>query len=64
MKAACKEIRSLEALGCWEEVDKSEATSKILPGTWVFRVKKAPDSSFKKFKARYCLRGDLQDILP
>ena len=61
IKAAMKEIRSLEELGCWEEINQSKATSKIIPGTWVFRVKRAPDGSFKKFKARYCLRGDLQE---
>jgi len=35
---------------------------KIIPGTWVFRIKRNPDGSFKKYKARYCLRGDLEDL--
>ena len=59
--AATKEISSLESLKCWEEVPMSKATTKVLPGTWVFRVKRAPDGTFKKFKARYCIRGDLQE---
>ena len=61
IKAAIKEIVALENFGCWEEVPFESATSKVLPGTWVFRVKRAPDGSFKKFKARYCIRGDLQE---
>ena len=61
IKAAVKEIQSLEELKCWDEIPLSEATSKVLPGTWVFRVKRAPDGTFKKFKARYCIRGDLQE---
>ena len=41
------------------------ATSKgqsrpILKGTWAFKLKRLPDGSPSKFKARYCVRGDLQ----
>ena len=61
IKAAIEEIRSLESLNCWNEILLSEATEKVLPGTWVFKVKRAPDGSFKKWKARYCIRGDLQE---
>ena len=61
IKAAIKEIEALENFGCWEEIPIEEATTKVLPGTWVFKVKRAPDGSFKKFKARYCIRGDLQE---
>jgi hypothetical protein len=61
IEAAKKEIESLESLNCWEEIALDQATTKVLPGTWVFRVKRAPDGSFKKFKARYCIRGDLQE---
>ena len=51
----------MDALKCWEEVPVTEATSKILPGTWVFRQKRTPDCEIYKFKARYCVRGDLQE---
>lgn len=61
IKAAKSEIVSLENLECWEEVPLDQATSKVLPGTWVFKIKTAPDGSFKKFKASYCIRGDLQE---
>ena len=50
----------MEKLNCWVEVPIEQATTKVLPGTWVFKVKRAPDGTFKKFKARYCIRGDLQ----
>ena len=61
IEAARLEVQSLEKLDCWVEVDVNQATTKILHGTWVFRVKRAPDGTFKKFKARYCIRGDLQE---
>ena len=28
--------------------------------TWVFKLKRFPDGTPHKFKARYCVRGDLQ----
>ena len=61
IKAAIEEIQSLEKLQCWIEIPLTDATEKVLPGTWVFKIKRAPDGSFKKFKARYCIRGDLQE---
>ena len=61
LKAAQAEIDGLESKQTWIEVDQSEATTKILPGTWVFRRKRTPDGEIKKFKARYCVRGDLQE---
>jgi hypothetical protein len=61
LEASEKEIRSLEEKGTWVEVGIDEATSKILPGTWVFRRKRSPDGVIKKYKARYCVRGDLQE---
>jgi hypothetical protein len=57
--AALKEIRELEAKGCWEEVPKTSAEGKIIPVVWVFRRKRSPDGQFRKFKARFCVRGDL-----
>ena len=61
-KAALKEIQALEEKGTWREVDINDVLSSetILPGTWVFRRKRTPDGTIKKFKGRYCVRGDLQ----
>lgn len=32
----------------------------ILPSTWAFKVKRYPDGTVKKYKARFCVRGDRQ----
>jgi hypothetical protein len=34
----------------------------VIPGTWVFRRKRSPDGTITKWKARWVLRGDLQDV--
>ena len=60
-ESAAKEIDTLESKGTWKEVPMHEAKSKILPGTWVFRRKRAPTGVIKKFKGRFCVRGDLQE---
>ena len=30
----------------------------VLPSTWTFKIKRCPDGRVKKFKARFCTRGD------
>jgi hypothetical protein len=60
-QATKEEIAALESKNTWVEVWKSEAKGKILPGTWVFCRKRMPDGSIQKFKARWCIRGDLQE---
>ena len=32
----------------------------VLPSTWAFKIKRFPDGLMKKFKARFCVRGDRQ----
>jgi hypothetical protein len=59
--AACNEVQSLEEHNTWTEIPMDQATKKVVPGTWVFRIKRNPDGTFKKYKARYCLRGDLEE---
>ena len=57
-----KEISQLEALRCWDEVDISDAKTRItIPRTWVFKIKCSPNGEIKKYKARFCCRGDLQE---
>ena len=34
--------------------------ANLLAGTWALKVKRYPDRIFRKFKARYCVRGDHQ----
>ena len=61
-KAAQEEVTALESLDCWEEVPFKRATTRVIPGTLAFRIKHTPDGSIKKFKARYCIYGDLQEV--
>jgi hypothetical protein len=61
MDAAQKEISGLESKGTWEEVPMADAKAKIIPGTWVFRIKRSPSGEVKKHKARFCVRGDLEE---
>ena len=57
MKAANHEIQSLQNNGTWKEVPITDAKTRILPGTWVFRRKRTPDDIISKYKApRYCVR--------
>ena len=42
----------------------ADAKAKILPGTWVFRRKRTPDGAISKYKACYCVRGDLEESEP
>ena len=39
---------------------KRPGGANILDSTWAFRKKKYPDGSLKKYKARFCVRGDQQ----
>jgi hypothetical protein len=62
IEAMEKEIKELEEHGVWVEVPMSSAkNSKLVPCTWVFKIKRGPDGTIKKYKARICLRGDLMD---
>ena len=64
MDAIAKEIRQLDEKQCWVECLKSEAEEngeKIIPCTWVLRIKRNPTGDAIKLKARICSRGDLMD---
>ncbi|GFH58478.1 hypothetical protein CTEN210_14954 [Chaetoceros tenuissimus] len=64
MKAAEAEISELENHNVWVEVDKNKVQQqghKIIPCTWVFCLKRYPDGTPKKYKARIYLRGDLME---
>ena len=57
-----KETEELQAHGTWQGVVKSTIpkNAEIVPLTWVFRIKHLPNGELDKFKARLCVRGDLQ----
>ena len=53
-----QELESLVKRDTWSLVPRGD--HKTIPGTWAFRIKRKPDGSLNKFKARFCVRGDLQ----
>ena len=59
--AKFKEIDSLKEHETWDVVPKSQAPGKLLPGTWTFRRKRHPSGEIRKYKARWCARGDLEE---
>jgi hypothetical protein len=61
LEAAHAEIESLMKEGTWFEDLRTNATKRIIPCQWVFRIKRSPDGEIRKFKARIVVRGDLQD---
>ncbi len=57
------EIATLENIDAWSVIDRydsSGAPHHVIPSTWVFKCKRYPDGHIKKFKARFCARGDKQ----
>jgi hypothetical protein len=60
-KAMELEIATLEAINAWEVLEyDSETMQNFIPSTWAFKCKQLPDGLIKKFKARFCARGDMQ----
>jgi Reverse transcriptase (RNA-dependent DNA polymerase) len=62
IKAMQKEIEELEEHNTWTVISKNETPegANILAGTWAFKIKRFPDGRLRKFKARFCARGDQQ----
>ena len=58
-EAACIKIETLERMEAWEVVERTPEMN-VLPSTWAFKCKRYPDGLIKKFKARFCARGDRQ----
>ena len=63
----CVEIKQLISQNTWTPVDRASIPTTsdgkprpVLKGTWAFKLKRLPDGSPLKFKARYCVRGDMQ----
>jgi hypothetical protein len=65
MDAAQKEIDSLQKKGAFNIVQVPNDQSKqVIPLKWVFTYKLDANGFLTKFKARICVRGDLQKISP
>ena len=58
-EAACVEVETLERMDAWS-VEERTLDMNVLPSTWAFKCKRYPDGLIKKFKARFCARGDRQ----
>jgi len=64
IKAMSVEISQLVEKETWHHAmlrSHVPAGHKVIPLTWVFRIKRLPNGELNKFKARICVRGDLQD---
>ena len=57
--AMWKEIKTLEDKDVWEQVPR-EASMRVIPVTWAFKIKRFPSGLVRKLKARLCARGDMQ----
>ena len=60
-----EEINNSVKLWTWDVIHKYELPegARIIVGTWDFKCKRFPDGSFQKFKARFCVREDIQKRL-
>ena len=58
-EAASAEIKTLEDMDSWDVVDRTDDMN-VLASIWAFKIKRSPDGLIKKFKARFCARGDQQ----
>ncbi len=60
------ELNTLEnEFDCWklvpdprDDVENTEEDKNVLPSTWAFKIKRYLDGRVKKFKARFCARGN------
>ncbi|KAI2495221.1 hypothetical protein MHU86_19318 [Fragilaria crotonensis] len=53
------EIQTLVGQRTWEAVTRPK-DKPILKGTWAFKLKRLPDGTPYRYKARFCARGDMQ----
>ena len=62
LQACQQEWETLSKMQILEVIERSQATLKPLPLTWVFTYKFDKQGFLLKFKARICVRGDLQPL--
>ena len=43
----------------WDVVERTDDVN-VIGSTWAYKLKRYPDGLIKKFKARFCARGDQQ----
>ena len=54
-----KEMKTLGELNSFKLVPKPRGVN-VLQSTWAFKNKRYPDGALKKYKTRFCVRGDQQ----
>jgi hypothetical protein len=56
------EVKQLTKMNTWVEVDEATLPkgTHIVKTTWSFKIARLPDGSIKKFRSRFCVRGDTQ----
>jgi hypothetical protein len=59
LQAMAIELKTLTDMACWEVVPRVPG-SNVLPSTWAFKLKRYPDGSLSKYKARFCAGGHRQ----
>ena len=59
VKAMQLEVATLVQQRTWTTVPRTP-TINVLKSTWAFKLKRLPDGTPYRFKARFCARGDLQ----
>ena len=59
IKAMKLEIHTLVQQRTWESVLRPK-DKHVLKGTWAFKLKRLPDGTAYRHKARFCARGDFQ----
>ena len=53
------EIQTLVGQRTWKSVSRPK-DKPVLKGTWAFKLKRLPDGTAYRHKARFCARGDMQ----
>jgi hypothetical protein len=53
------EIHALAQQKKWKLIPRSDA-GRVIKSTWFFKLNRLPDGTPLKFKAQFCVRGDLQ----
>ena len=46
-------------MNAWEVVDR-EGDMHVIKSTWAFKLKRYPYGFIKKYRSRFCSRGDMQ----
>ena len=58
-EAVREAIKTLTKINAWNKV-KRENWMNVLKSTWAFKIKRYLNGSIRKFKGRFCVRGDAQ----